>query len=192
MSTVRLNLKGVTTLLVDSDNFTRGLIAQMLRGFGVETPAIYDSGRAAKAHLTHNMADLCILEATFPDMSGADLIRWIRRQEKSPIRFVPIIVLTSYTQHRQVTAARDAGANVVLRKPVSPQVLFDHIAWVAKVPRPFIEAGAYVGPDRRFREIPPPDGEKKRESDYTEIDDGTETASSAEDGENPLKEAATG
>ena len=55
------------------------------------------------------------------------------------MRFVPIVVLSSYTQHKHVTQARDAGANLVLTKPVSPQVLFDHIALVAKAPRPFIE-----------------------------------------------------
>ncbi|HEY2071644.1 MAG TPA: response regulator [Rhizomicrobium sp.] len=166
----------MTTLLVDSDHFTRGLIAQMLRGFGMDAPAIYDSGRAAKAHLLHHYSDLCIFEAAFPDMESAELIRWIRRQDKSPLRFVPIIVLSSYTQHRHVTLARDAGANLVLTKPVSPQVLFDHIAWVAKAPRPFIEAGAYAGPDRRFRTMDPPDGQRKRESDFTEVDDSVAQA----------------
>jgi CheY-like chemotaxis protein len=174
MGHMRLNLRGVTTLLVDSDHFTRGLIAQMLRGFGMEAPAIYDSGKAAKVHLMHHYSDLCILEAVFPDMDSAELIRWIRRQDKSPLRFVPIIVLSSYTQHRHVTLARDAGANLVLTKPVSPQVLFDHIAWVAKAPRPFIETGNYIGPDRRFRTIDPPDGKNKRETDFTEVDDSTE------------------
>lgn len=173
MGHMRLNLRGVTTLLVDSDHFTRGLIAQMLRGFGSEPAAIYDSGAAAKAHLTHHYADLCIFEAAFPDEDSSKLIRWIRRRDKSPLRFVPIIVLSSYTQHRHVTAARDAGANLVLTKPVSPQVLFDHIAWVAKAPRPFIETATYMGPDRRFRAIEPPDGKRKRETDVVEIEDPT-------------------
>jgi CheY-like chemotaxis protein len=171
MGHTRLNLRGVTTLLVDSDHFTRGLIAQMLRGFGMEAPTVLDSGRAAKAHMTHHYPDICILEAVFPDMDGAELIRWIRRRDKSPLRFIPVVVLSSYTQQRHVTLARDAGANLVLTKPVSPQVLYDHIAWVAKAPRPFVETATYMGPDRRFRSIEPPDGEKKRETDFIEVDD---------------------
>ena len=170
MAQIRLNLRGVTTLIVDCDHFTRGLIAQMVREFGANPPVVCDSGKAAQAHLQHHYSDLCILEAVFPDMDGAELIRWIRRQDKSPLRFVPIIVLSSYTQHRHVTVARDAGANLVLTKPISPQALFDHIAWVAKVRRPFIEAGKYAGPDRRFRTSDSPAGEKKRETDYTEVD----------------------
>jgi DNA-binding response OmpR family regulator len=171
MAQLRLNLKGATTLLIDSDAFTRGLIANMIRGFGMDSPIIYENGAAAKAHLQHHYVDLCILEAVLPDMECADLICWIRRQDKSPLRFIPIIVLTSYTQHRHVSMARDAGANLIIRKPVSPKVLYDRIAWVAKVTRPFIETAKYAGPDRRFRNLEPLDGKMKRETDFTAVDD---------------------
>ncbi len=126
---------------------------------------MFETGGHAKHHLMHHYADLVVVEAAMPDMPSADLIRWIRRQEKSPFRFVPIIVLSSYTQLRQVSAARDAGANLVVKKPVSPAALYDRITWVARSTRPFIEAGDYIGPDRRFREIAPPDGVMKRETD---------------------------
>jgi DNA-binding response OmpR family regulator len=171
LAQIRLNLHGVTTLLVDSDHFTRGLIAQMLRGFEMDTPTIYETGAAAKAHLQHHYSDLCLIEAVLPDMECSELIRWIRRQDKSLLRFIPIIVLSSYTQHRHVLLARDAGANLVISKPVSPRGLFDRIAWVAKAPRPFIETANYAGPDRRFRDIEPLDGKRKRETDFTEVDD---------------------
>lgn len=182
MAQLRLNLRGATTLLVDSDSFTRGLIAQMLRGFGMDSPSLYETGAAAKAHLKHHYADLCILEAVLPDMECAELIRWIRRQDKSPLRFIPIIVLTSYTQHRLVSVARDAGANLIIKKPVSPRALFDRVAWVAKTSRPFIETANYAGPDRRFRDVPPPDEEYKRETDSVEIGDAE---SDAEDVQQP-------
>jgi len=184
----RLNLRGATTLLVDSDAFTRGLIAQMLRGFGMDTPTTYDTGAAAKAHLLHHYIDLCILEAVLPDMECAQLIRWIRRQDKSPLRFIPIIVLTSYTQHRHVAMARDAGANLIVRKPVSPRVLYDRIAWVAKTSRPFIETAKYAGPDRRFRTLEPLDGKHKRETDLV---DGESTESAVEQNPQALAEPST-
>ncbi|HEY4942417.1 MAG TPA: response regulator [Rhizomicrobium sp.] len=171
MGQPRLNLKNVTTLLVDSDQFTRGLVAQMLRGFGMDFPTVCETGAQAKHHLMHHYADLCIFEGAHPDMPSADLIRWIRRQEKSPFRFVPIIVMSGYTQLRHIADARDAGANIVIKKPVSPQSLFDRITWVARVTRPFIEAGDYMGPDRRFREITPPEGEYRRETD-DQVTDG--------------------
>ena len=50
-------------------------------------------------------------------------------------------------------------------KPVSAQVLFDRVAWIAKTPRAYIETGDYVGPDRRFKELVPPGGVYRRETD---------------------------
>jgi CheY-like chemotaxis protein len=168
----RLNLKGVTALVVDSDHFTRGLVTQMLRGFGIDTPGLCETGAAAKAFLQHNYVDLCLIEAVLPDMESPELIGWIRSQEKA-MRFIPVIVLTGYTQLRMVAAARDGGANNVVKKPVSPQGLFDRITWVARVSRPFIETTNYMGPDRRFRTLDPPDGEYKRENDTQHNEEGT-------------------
>ena len=181
MAQPRLNLKGVTTLLIDSDLFTRGLVANMLRGFGMDSPTVGELGKQAQHHLEHHYADLVIMEGGMPDMSAADLIRWIRKQEKSPFRFVPIIVMSGYTQLRLVNQARDAGANIVVKKPVSPAALFDRITWVARTQRPFIETADYIGPDRRFKERAPPDGKMKRETDEASDDaagNGIETQQS--------------
>ncbi len=160
-----LNLRGVTSLVVDGDAYTRGLIASMMRGFGMEVPAVADNGEAALAHMHHHYVDLCVIEAVLSDMSGADLVSRIRRSGKGQIRFIPILVLTGYTQLRTIATSRDAGANIVLRKPVSPRALYDRIAWMAKKPRLFLETSEYVGPDRRFRDVPPPGGEYRRETD---------------------------
>jgi DNA-binding response OmpR family regulator len=137
----------------------------MLRGFGMESPVTGQTGAEAMAYLHGNSVDLCIMEAMLPDMSGAELIRWLRRPEMEKLRFVPVVVLTSYAQLRLVSAARDGGANIIVRKPVSPQSLFDRITWVARVARPFIDGGNYAGPDRRFQAIDPPDGAFKRADD---------------------------
>jgi CheY-like chemotaxis protein len=177
MAQMRLNLNGVTTLLVDSDHFTRGIIAHMLRGFGMESPTTFSACRDAKEYLKNHMVDLILVEAVLPDMDGAGLIRWIRRRDKNPLRFVPIIVLSGYTQLGKVSGARDSGANIVVKKPVSPQVLYDHIAWVGRVPRPFIEAGDYSGPDRRFKTLGPPRGVERRIVVEGEEDEGDGTQS---------------
>lgn len=168
MAQPRLNLKGVTTLLLDSDGFMRGLIASMLRGFGMDPPVMGATGASAITYLKSHCVDLCIMEAVLPDMSAPELIRWIRRPENEAIRFVPIIVLTSYTQLRTISATRDSGANLIMRKPVSPQGLFEHIALVARTVRPFIDAPNYSGPDRRFKTTEPPDGVLKRAGDASD------------------------
>jgi DNA-binding response OmpR family regulator len=153
----------------------------MLRGFGIESTAAVDTGAKAQAYMKNNYIDLCIIEAVLPDMSGADLVRWIRHEQKEPKRFIPILVLSGYTQVRTISACRDAGANIVLKKPVSPQALFDRLTWMARVSRSFIEVGDYAGPDRRFRSIPPPDKTYKRDSDKSADDVADPDSNAAED-----------
>jgi len=165
MAQARLNLKNVVGLIADRDAFTRGLIAQMLRGFGIDTLLVANNGEEAKAQLGAHRPDILFIEGALPDMTSAELIEWVRRQTPNPQRFVPIIVLSGYTQLRLISQARDGGAHLVIRKPIAPQTLFDRISWVAHFSRPFLETKTYVGPDRRFHDIPPPDGKMKREGD---------------------------
>jgi len=174
MTTAKMKLSGVATLIVDNDRFGVTVLTQMLRGMGLDNPTVAESGAAARTLLEHHLFDLCICEAELADMSGAAFIHAIRRL-KTPVRFMPILVLTGYSNLGNVTAVRDSGAHLVMRKPVSPQVLFDRIAWAAKPPRPFVETASYVGPDRRFKSLGPPTGEGRRETDLpAEIGEATE------------------
>ena len=168
MAEPRLNLKNVVGLIADRDAFTRGLVIQMLRGFGLDNLMVANTGEETKNLLGNNKPDIMFIEGDLPDMTSADLIDWIRRHTPNPLRFVPIIVMSGYTQLRLISQARDGGAHIVIRKPISPQALFDRIAWVAHFGRPFLETANYVGPDRRFHDVPPPDGKLKREGDSKE------------------------
>ena len=167
MSKARLNLGKVSAVLVDSDKYSQELVAQMLRGFGLERLAVLSTGEIAKERIQAGGIDLCIFEANLPDILGFDLVRWVRRLDNQQIRFVPIVMLTGYTQATAVAKARDCGANVVIRKPVSPQILYDRISWVARSQRPFVECEAYIGPDRRFKSIGPPSGVGRRSTDLS-------------------------
>src|SRR3546814_20715250 len=48
-----------------------------------------------------------------------------------------------------VAAARDAGVNEIVVKPVSMEALVLRLMHVLKAPRPFIRSTGFVGPDRR-------------------------------------------
>lgn len=181
MAQPKINLSKLNVLVVDRNHYYRSLISQALRGFEIKHIASCETASAAKEYLTIADFDLCLIEAELPDMSGADLVRFIRRLKKEPLRFVPIIVLSSYAQFGMVSAARDAGANLVLRKPTSPQALFDHIAWLARTKRPYVELDGYIGPDRKFHDIDPPDGHYKRARDPSEAERASALAGALED-----------
>jgi CheY-like chemotaxis protein len=165
MGQTRLNLKNIAGLIVDRDPFARGLVAQMLRGFGVSTILTADNGTDAKGILVHNSPEITFIEGELTDMAAAELIDWVRRNPNKALRYLPIIVLSGYTQLRLISVARDAGAHLVVRKPISPQVLFDRLVWVAAFDRPFLESPTYAGPDRRFHAVDPPDNKFKRATD---------------------------
>ncbi len=161
----RLNFSQIECLVVDSDQYSTSILGQILRGFGLSKHTVIDSGEEAKRRLTAGHFDLLICDAVLPDTHASDLVKWVRRQPGLNLKYIPIVVLTGYTQYSNVVVMRDAGANIVVRKPVSPNVLFDHVAWSARTDRPFIETDNYIGPDRRFKNTGPPDGNGRRKTD---------------------------
>lgn len=165
MSQPTLNLTNVTALIVDPDKHMLGIVSQILRGLGLNRQFQFATGKEAEEFHAKNIVDLCIFEAVLPDMSGYDLVKRIRQNPNQKLRFVPVMILTGYTQMRSVATARDCGANLVVKKPVSAQTLFDHIAWMSRSDRPFVEVGDYVGPDRRFKSTGHPSGVSRRKTD---------------------------
>jgi two-component system, chemotaxis family, chemotaxis protein CheY len=161
-----LNFTQLSALIVDSDRYSQGIVTQILRGFGLTRLSVASTGADAKNYLLSSHLDLVITESVLPDMRAADLVRWIRKLTNPTIKYVPVVMLTGYAQFSIVAAARDSGANSFVRKPVAPAVLFDHIAWSAKMDRPFIEADGYTGPCRRFKFGEPAPGRNRRKTDH--------------------------
>ncbi len=163
----RLNFAQIEALVVDADQYSTSILGQILRGFGLSRHTMIETGEEAMRRLPNGHLDLLICDALLPDMHASDLVKWIRRQPGLALKYIPIVVLTGYTQYSNVVNMRDAGANIVVRKPVAPNVLFDHIAWSARTDRPFIETDNYIGPDRRFKNTGPPNGAGRRKTDLT-------------------------
>lgn len=188
MSSYRMNFSKVRALIVDSDPYAARLLAQILRGFGLTLQTVAKDGASAKRDIETAEFDLIICEAVLPDMSAAELLRWIRRHDRAVVKFTPIVILTGYTHLDNIKAARDSGANNVVKKPVSPAVLLDHIVWSARSPRPFIETSSFIGPDRRFKFTGPPEGIGRRDNDLTpEVGDATAPNMSQEEIDSLLK-----
>jgi CheY-like chemotaxis protein len=161
----RINLRQSKVLVVDGNPQAIVLMRQILVGFGVRTvfdcPTANDAQRAFHAQVV----DLIVVDPLFSDDSGFEFIRWARRQEDAANRTVGIIAALGHHTLGNVKAARDAGANLIVAKPLSPEILLQRIAWVAREKRPFIVAANYAGPDRRFRNQGPPPGMDGRRAD---------------------------
>ena len=75
----------------------------------------------------------------------------VRTSSDSPNPFMPIVMITGHSERSRVNAARDAGVNEFLVKPVTAKSLMDRINTVVNHPRSFVKGGTYFGPDRRRR-----------------------------------------
>ena len=67
----------------------------------------------------------------------------IRRKVDNENRTIPILLMSSDTRETAIKQARDAGANMVIAKPISPASLYDRLAWIALTPRQFVDAPTY-------------------------------------------------
>ena len=82
-------------------------------------------------------------------IDGIEMIKSIRSSNDDHLRYVPIIMLTGYSERARILAARDSGINEYLLKPVSAKMLYSRIRAVIEQPRRFVKTNSYFGPDRR-------------------------------------------
>ena len=157
-----MNLGGARILLLDNNQRSLGILASALSGFGVRNTHRSSTAEDAQRHLALHPVDLIVVDCDLDPMDGFDFVHWLRRSGIEENAFVPVVMVTGHTQLSKVRKARDCGANFIVAKPVTPCVLLERIVWVAKDPRPFVEAGRYMGPDRRHKELPPPKGARDR------------------------------
>ena len=171
MAAATLNLRELNFLVADASKNFQTLVSRILLNFGAGKVLDAYTGPSALDLVKGKKIDVLLCDVNLPELDGFDLTKTIREDATMKNRAIPIFVLTSHTQANNVHRARDCGANLVVAKPVSPNILFDRLLWVAKSPRPFVETEGYFGPDRRFKIEGFPDGVGRREDDsITDVD----------------------
>ena len=156
------NLESAVTMVVDDSTFALELTTQALLGFGIKTRYVCHNATEAMSILQDSDIDLLVVDADMPGTSGYELVRWLRRANLEPNSFVPVILMAPHVRRKNLDEARNCGANFVVTKPFSATTLLERVVWVARDQRPFLTIGDYFGPDRRFRELKPKDGEERR------------------------------
>ena len=157
-----VNLSNAVVMVVDDEPFSLALTVQSLSGFGAQIKFASDNAAEALQVLEHNVVDLIVVDCEMPEMDGYDLVKSLRAARKEPNSYIPVIMTAAHVKKSKVLKARDCGANFMVTKPFSPSTLLERIVWVARDNRPFLQAGNYFGPDRRFRdEGAPATGERR-------------------------------
>ncbi|MGH9833283.1 MAG: response regulator [Blastocatellia bacterium] len=116
-------MKKLRVLVVEDNDDSRELYALVLARAGFEVKGAVD-GEAALEMLDLCDPDLLITDIQTPNLSGVDLIRRIRADEKW--MKLPIIAITAFSPD-QLAHAAIHGATRVLRKPFEPNRLLSAV-----------------------------------------------------------------
>ncbi len=135
MATLTMNFRDLVILIADPSSYMSMLVHSMLRGFGTNKVLEVRNSNGVLQILTTQKIDILICDARLPPHGGLQLTRAIRRKEDNEHRTIPILIMTGDGREATVKLARDAGANMVIAKPMSPASLYDRLAWIAFNPR---------------------------------------------------------
>jgi len=103
-------------LIVEDNALNVKLFCDLLAAHGHEPEAVTDSRQAMDA--AHDFSpDLVITDIQLPHVTGLDLIRMIRADER--LSEVPIMAVTAYSALGDEDRIRAAGAQAYVSKPIS-------------------------------------------------------------------------
>lgn len=138
-------------LIIDDNAHARTIISTIARAAGVETIAQAANAAEALQHLRTRAFDCATVDLNMAPVDGFTLIGIIRSGTQGVDRTLPIVVVTGHANTWHVQAARDAGADEVLSKPLTAASLIARLDAVTRYRRPFVAAPDFAGPDRRRR-----------------------------------------
>ena len=104
-------------LLVDDNAALRGALRVTLQAFGCAEVLEADTVDRALDVLKSKPVDLLITDWKMKPRDGLDLVRTLRRPASSPAPFLPIIMLSAYSEDGRIAEARQCGVDTFLIKP---------------------------------------------------------------------------
>jgi CheY-like chemotaxis protein len=119
--------QSVKIIMIEDDEGHARLIERNIRRAGINNEIVpFASGGPALTYLfeqrTHATASgeaavLVLLDLNLPDMSGVDILRQVKENERT--RRIPVVVLTTTDDKAEIQRCYDLGCNVYITKPVN-------------------------------------------------------------------------
>lgn len=139
----------LSILLVEDIRATRLLVRTMLRAFGIHDVVEAADGQEALDILGRRHIDVIISDLCMEPMDGVEFTRRLRTPRSGLNSYVPVVMISAYTDFAHIKDAIAAGVNEFLAKPITPAGLEARLLAIVRTPRKRISTKTYCGPDRR-------------------------------------------
>lgn len=103
--------------IVDDDDEMSHAVQLMLKLLQCQVETFRNARAASKKLLAGSRPDLILLDINMPEVTGIDMLEFIRMREE--LRELPVIMLSSETTDIQVDEAMELGASGYVFKPVT-------------------------------------------------------------------------
>ena len=108
-------------LIVDDFSTMRRIIKNLLRDLGFQNTHEADDGSTALPMLRTGDFDFLITDWNMPGMTGIDLLRAVRAEER--LSTMPVLMVTAEQKREQIVEAANAGVNGYIVKPFTAVTL---------------------------------------------------------------------
>jgi len=107
--------------IVDDDEEMSRAVGLMLNLLDCDTTSFLTVRSAVQSLLTGKMPDLIILDMNLPEVSGLDMLEFLRRRPEW--KNLPVVMLSSESADSIVDQALELGADSYVMKPVTIEEL---------------------------------------------------------------------
>ncbi len=115
-------------LIIDDNRSTADALGQMLAVLGFKARLAYGSNAAMSILATGFIPKFICLDINMPGVNGTEILAYLRREPR--LMSVPVFVITSDDQPETRRKVMKLGANVMIIKPATIDVLEDALRTV--------------------------------------------------------------
>ncbi|MDR3044469.1 MAG: response regulator [Desulfovibrio sp.] len=112
-------------LIVDDSKTVRNLVAFIMKKEGFKVTTAEDGLDGLEKLYSSDKVDLIISDVNMPRMDGFTFIKTVREQEA--YRDLPIVVLSTEGQEKDIQMGMSLGANLYMVKPAQPEKMVKNI-----------------------------------------------------------------
>ena len=116
-------------VIVEDEPSVADVFGEMMGLNGYQVIKIHSS-TAAIPVIRAELPDAILLDIMMPDISGIEVLRYIRREPA--LKHIPVVIVSAKSMSSDIRAGMEAGASAYLPKPVGLTELLDTVAQVIR------------------------------------------------------------